>query len=61
MQSKLNDDNKETQYQNINNKMIEPTLDSKDQLNNNHNDGLIINDKKWDGYNNLKLMTLEID
>ena len=36
-------------------KIIRPTLDSRYAFNINHNDGLTINDKKWNGYNEFRI------
>ena len=39
--------------------MIRPTLDSRYAFNIDYNDGLIINDKKWNGYNEFKIDDIE--
>ena len=36
-------------------KITESTLDSKDASSIDHNDGLIINDKKWNGYDKFRI------
>ena len=42
-------------------KVIESTSDSKEQINNNHNSKLIINDKKWNGYDKFRIDDIKID